>query len=171
MNSEVTSIPVITCVTSVVLLVSLWIVMSFCKMYSKQRVAVQFSFQEYDDIFLVFSNSNAIVINSTASSCSSFESIVEEIYDAAKRACWTGSTPLVKYMLENGADVSLRSSVGDSAFYLAVHKIVKDKTQWDPSLLKLLYKSDFLEHLDLEWFARAEDFDLQMVGCEERESA
>ncbi|GLH02085.1 Poly [ADP-ribose] polymerase tankyrase [Gryllus bimaculatus] len=100
-----------------------------------------FSFQEYDDIFLVFSNSNAIVINSTASSCSSFESIVEEIYDAAKRACWTGSTPLVKYMLENGADVSLRSSVGDSAFYLAVHKIVKDKTQWDPSLLKLLYKS------------------------------
>ncbi|KAK7794681.1 hypothetical protein R5R35_008014 [Gryllus longicercus] len=162
MNSEVTSIPVITCVTSVVLLVSLWIVMSFCKMYSKQRV--------------VFSNSNDIVIDSTASSCSSFESIVEEIYDAAKksncqdhsekcinllrlypgyvntpvstknftpflRACWTGSTPLVKYMLENGADVSLRSSVGDSAFYLAVHKIVKDKTRWDPSLLKLLYKS------------------------------
>lgn len=64
---------------------------------------------------------------------------LSEGYTSFLKACMTGNTQLVKYMIDMGANLNIRTSKNESPFYLAVYNHVKHPQSKDASCIHALY--------------------------------
>ncbi|KAI4469979.1 ankyrin repeat and socs box-containing 3 [Holotrichia oblita] len=62
-----------------------------------------------------------------------------EGYTSFLKACITGNTQLVKYMIDMGADLNIRTPKNENPFYLAVYNHVKHPQSKDASCIHALY--------------------------------